>query len=420
MDTAEDFTTLVHTLTKLIITDHKQRKLPKSPTDPLPNFLAKAEEYIIKIIQPYLPSEITNLCAHNNAKNWTTATLETLREHYDRVKEDAIDTIRALLVPDWERAFLVASRWTKRTKDNIKPISFQTAHVILTRIMTPSFPPSNTPHYVHHHQTEENNTDGPRRRKRTPSPTRYQTTAPYSTEDDQDTYMQTKRARTHPQEPMPEDVTGPPTSGDPIEEHADDDPTTTEEETPTVQKQPETTRSIRQIQLTTTHTERNKWDLLPRRPMLILGDMNISRLPHITDHRIQTDAYPGAKIAHAGYLLRHKTTITKQATTVILAFGFEDRTTPNPNLLVKPIENLLSAAKNAFPNARIYIPLINYNNNLPIQTQKTLARINDIIKSQKAFIPQLEKTTFETLPDNIHWTTNTASHMWNHWKSFLE
>lgn len=472
METAEDFTTLVKTLMKLTIADHKQKKLPKSPTDPLPNFLAAAEEYIIRIIQPYLPSEMTNLCAHNNAKNWTTATLDTLKEHYDRIKEEAIDTIQTLLVPDWERAFLVASRWTKRTNENIDPSSLQMTHAILTKIMSLSFPPTNMTRHMNQHQTEEDNgkprgthtnvrntrhqnrdstpteegqtnhttyqeelemtqpeytqedlnTPQPLKRKRcTPPPTRTQTPTsnPRFPEDDHNVYVQAKRLKTLPLNTYPEDEEEPPTNMNLEEEDTDEDSTPTKDDATTNQNHPDTARSIRQVQLTTTHTELAKWYLLPRRPMLIQGDGNITKLPPITDFRVQVNSYPGAKISHATYLLKNKTATTAQVTTVILSFGFEDRHTSNPSLIIKPIGALLNAARNTFPNAKIYIPLINYSSNLPPQTQKNIAQINEVIKSRNSFIPRLEKNNFVTLPDNVRWTDNTGMNMWRHWKSFL-
>lgn len=143
MDTTKDFLTLVESLVQLILAHHKHSQLPQSPGDPLPTFLAQAEAYIIKVIQPFLPSKETDLCVHHNAKNWTTATVDMLREHYNRVKENAITTIKTLLVPDWGRAFLVASHRARQNNKNIDSTSFELTHTILKDIMSPSFPSLN-------------------------------------------------------------------------------------------------------------------------------------------------------------------------------------------------------------------------------------------------------------------------------------
>ncbi|TWW66806.1 hypothetical protein D4764_20G0008380 [Takifugu flavidus] len=59
------------------------------PEDPMPTFLREVEVYLIRIIQPFCPSEETHLWAHQNAKDWTLATIQTLKEHYLRVQEEA-------------------------------------------------------------------------------------------------------------------------------------------------------------------------------------------------------------------------------------------------------------------------------------------------------------------------------------------
>lgn len=54
------------------------------------------------------------------------------------------------------------------------------------------------------------------------------------------------------------------------------------------------------------------WSLTPTRPVLIIGDSNISCLPIIDDDRIQMVSYPGAQLAHAYHLLKHKTGSTEE------------------------------------------------------------------------------------------------------------
>lgn len=74
----------------------------------------------------------------------------------------------------------------------------------------------------------------------------------------------------------------------------------------------------------------------------------------------------------------------------------------------------------AFPNAVIYVPLLNCSDFLPLHIQKNVAQLNDLIKSYNSFIPRLAKQQFQTTRDNVHWTPETARQMWNHWRDFLE
>lgn len=123
------------------------RDLPNSPTDPKPELLIEmedylirilrlflpsqeTEDYIIKIFRPFLPSQEEDLCFHHNAKTWTKATTQTLKEHYDRVMDRAIETITALLVPDWDRAFLVASHRAKHDKHITQPSLDETYNIL--------------------------------------------------------------------------------------------------------------------------------------------------------------------------------------------------------------------------------------------------------------------------------------------------
>lgn len=143
MDTAEDFKTLVNQLELLIVVHHKQSALPNSPTDPTPAFLVEMETFLIRGIRPLLPSQETDLCVHHNAKSWTDATIKTLKEHYNRLKDRAVETIASLMVPDWDRAFLVATRRARRNHAHVALPSLTTAYAILKDIMSPSFPSHN-------------------------------------------------------------------------------------------------------------------------------------------------------------------------------------------------------------------------------------------------------------------------------------
>lgn len=110
--------------------------------------------------------------------------------------------------------------------------------------------------------------------------------------------------------------------------------------------------------------KQDNWSLKVERQIIIMGDSNISRLPHIFDNRIQTDCFPGVKIAHAINIINQKTSVEPKVTTIILSFGLNDKETFNSNWLKNSIETLFTAAKKKFPNAVIYMPLINYSSKI--------------------------------------------------------
>lgn len=140
MATTDDFTVMVQALTRLILSHHKGLLLPQGPEDPLPTYLKEVEAYLIRVIQPYCPSEVTDLVAHYNAKAWTSATIETLREHYLRVQDEAVEELRSLWVVDWERAYLVAARRARRNTPHIRRKALETTRHTLGELMRPLSP----------------------------------------------------------------------------------------------------------------------------------------------------------------------------------------------------------------------------------------------------------------------------------------
>ncbi|KAG9260799.1 hypothetical protein AMEX_G25721 [Astyanax mexicanus] len=157
------------------------------------------------------------------------------------------------------------------------------------------------------------------------------------------------------------------------------------------------------------------WHLEPTRPFLILGDSNLSRLPRIQDNRVQVDSYPGAMLAHANHIIKHKTQTSPDTQKVILSFGINNRSQSNPTLLKKQLSRLLGTAESTFPNAVIYIPLINYDNQLPSTTKDNLLLLNKLIKITGRSIPAIPRKDFATTQDGIHWTPETAEIFCNHW-----
>ncbi|KAK9962713.1 hypothetical protein ABG768_008067 [Culter alburnus] len=52
------------------------------------------------------------------------------------------------------------------------------------------------------------------------------------------------------------------------------------------------------------------WSLRPKRPVLIMRDSNMGRLPAIFEDKVQMERYPGAHWFHAYEILRNRTPTT--------------------------------------------------------------------------------------------------------------
>lgn len=136
------------------------------------------------------------------------------------------------------------------------------------------------------------------------------------------------------------------------------------------------------------------WRLNPSRPILIIGDSNISKLPSISDDRIQVDCYLGANLNHAKHLLRHNTPTSRAGPKIILSFGLNNGRHCNSTLIKKELHGMLEAAKVTFPQAEIFIPIINLSDDLPGIIKNNIKELNFLIKETGQQVPRLERQHF--------------------------
>lgn len=160
-------------------------------------------------------------------------------------------------------------------------------------------------------------------------------------------------------------------------------------------------------------------NLTPTRPILIMGDENIKFLPHTTNPQIQIEVFPNTKLADARRILCRGTPITPQVRKVILSFGLDNKSQGRTAILQKELQMLLRAAEKSFPNAEIFIPVVNFSRNLPFSTRKNIVALNHLIRRTPRPIPRLPKQDFQTETNGIQWTVSTAESMWLHWKGYL-
>ncbi|KAL2077891.1 hypothetical protein ACEWY4_025576 [Coilia grayii] len=165
-------------------------------------------------------------------------------------------------------------------------------------------------------------------------------------------------------------------------------------------------------------SNKKSWTLAVFKPTLILGDSNLSRIAPFDHQHIQIDSYPGATFLHLEDIL-NKTQIHCQVQTVIISLGINSKQQKPKETTVKQIQKAIKKAKETFPTANIYIPIINFSKTLPTPEITNLRLTNDYIKRNHQYIPPLPDRDFTTDRDHIHWTTETAHSILTHWISHL-
>ena len=170
----------------------------------------------------------------------------------------------------------------------------------------------------------------------------------------------------------------------------------------------------------TTNRKLKDWSVKIIKPIVILGDSNLSRIPHFEDPKIQIDSFPGAGIHHIQSILKglkpHK--LVKE---VILSVGLNNCLgLLLPNTTDKQLGLLVTSAKRAFPNAIIRIPVINFSTKLGKEQQHLITLLNKTIISKYNFLTEISPLTFRVGDkDPVHWTPMTARRIFGHWTDQL-
>lgn len=123
------------------------------------------------------------------------------------------------------------------------------------------------------------------------------------------------------------------------------------------------------------------WSLTPVKPILILGDSNLNRIPTLTNSNVQIDIYPGAQFKHAKHILRN-TRPSNTTKSIILAFGINNKNHKDQLAIEKLLTSLLNITQDTFfPFADIYIPLLSISDGLNFIHKQNLNMINKSITS---------------------------------------
>lgn len=362
---------------------------------PPKGFEKLAQDLVVKVL-PFGPTEEISLCKDHNAKTWKWHTIDDLRDHLQQLKKEYLNTIKTFPnLPDLDRAITIAGKWCSRDLKNFDP---SVATKIKTELLGALDEFMELPLTIHEDPPEEE----------TPGPS-------------------AKRPRSIQEYPYEE-----PSTPKHIQPQSFNKLLFSPEISPI--KESTLPRSLLKdlgltnnndqpdIPLLTLHRQpinKSLWSLSTSRPIVIIGDSNLSRLPKIIDKRIQVDAFPGARIRHATSFLKNRTPTDSSVLKVILSFGLNDRTTSNYQLLQRDVRELLQAASATFPEASIFIPLINFDRSLPLNEKSNIQDLNRIIRESDKFITKLRREDYAVTKDRIHWTEDTGKKMAEHWLSFL-
>ena len=173
------------------------------------------------------------------------------------------------------------------------------------------------------------------------------------------------------------------------------------------------------------------WEI-PRvtKPVLILGDSNLSRVTEVRRRDAQIVSYPGLKLDHLLKLLqRFKHGSDSQnpgmkPSRVVFVVGVNDRglahSTNDLNM-----KKVINEASKVFQGSNILILQNQFSDRLSREEKDVLRKLNETItflSNKKAidFIPPLDKKKFQsTWHDNIHWTERCANLTIDHIFQFL-
>lgn len=158
------------------------------------------------------------------------------------------------------------------------------------------------------------------------------------------------------------------------------------------------------------------WTLRVDKPIAVLGDSNLSRIPTFRDPRVQVDSFPGATFHHIREVLK---VMEPNPTTekLVLSFGLNNCLRKQVNSTTwKQLQQLLKTCEVVFPNAEVFVPIISYSDRLDREQQHLLKTLNLTIMNKCSYLPDISRLRFKTDPrDPVHWTKETASEILDHW-----
>jgi len=168
---------------------------------------------------------------------------------------------------------------------------------------------------------------------------------------------------------------------------------------------------------------KSSWKLPPiEKPILVMGDSNLSKITATTNKLVQVESYPGARICHASTLLKNYS-FPQHPEKIILSFGINNRSSEPRTTSFQNLRTLIGSTSKKFPKAKIFFPLVNFSYALPSKETSNLKEFNRLAQDdlrRVTIIPCLDSSQFETSDkDPVHWTKKSANSILKHWLNHL-
>jgi len=168
---------------------------------------------------------------------------------------------------------------------------------------------------------------------------------------------------------------------------------------------------------------KNSWKLPPiEKPILVMGDSNLSKITATTNKLVQVESYPGARICHASTLLKNYS-FPQHPQKIILSFGINNRSSEPRTTSFQNLRTLIGTTAKKFPKAEIFFPLVNFSHDLPLKETSNLRVFNRLAQEdlrKATIIPCLDRSQFETSDkDPVHLTKKCANSILKHWLNHL-
>lgn len=156
------------------------------------------------------------------------------------------------------------------------------------------------------------------------------------------------------------------------------------------------------------------WNIHSHKNVHILGDSNVGRIPPYANSNIQIDSYPGATYYYFSKILE-KTPVQPGVEWVVLSVGLNNKDLEPYKTSIKQMQQMHKHSLRVFPNAKVYIPIIQFSDYLTSTQQTNLTILNTYVREHFHYIAGIPQHTFFTANDNIHWTQETARNMYRQW-----
>lgn len=168
------------------------------------------------------------------------------------------------------------------------------------------------------------------------------------------------------------------------------------------------------------HIIRKGQDITFQRETVLVGDSNLKHIHSSPKgNPVQIISYSGASIS--SLQRQYMTHLTPSAVprNVILSIGINNDRPTTPTQITTEFRKLASRAKRTFPEATIWIPMLNHTKDLP-----SYRVINDVLTRDPPkdvqVIPALPPQLYQTQKkDKHHWTIETANRLLEHWMRHL-